>query len=152
MLSISRSASIGRTCWGWVHHLFPFSVSSNSVWTEVMAQGSKHLLYLHCTGECFLSEIHWRDKNRGMKVKSSLCMLLMSGLFAFSALSAEQQQADKVAVVLKQLTNEIPKGGPHEIRILTATVAPGAATPGHTHASPPQVSDPAKPFLDEVKR
>jgi len=146
-------------------------------------------------------------KSRGMKVKFSLCMLLMSGLFAFAMLAAgEQQQTDKVAranVILKQLTNEIPKGGPHEVRILTATVAPGAASPWHTHVSPPivyiirgtlrlemegqpavtltqgqgfvesvgvviravnpsnsepaevvivQVSDPAKPFLDEVKR
>jgi quercetin dioxygenase-like cupin family protein len=141
-----------------------------------------------------------------MKMKFNLCTFLVSGLFAFAALAAEQQQTDKVArpnIVLKQLTNEIPKSGQHEIRILTATVAPGAASPWHTHASPPivyitrgtlrlemegqpavtltrgqgfvesvgvviravnpsnsepaevvivQVSDPAKLFLDEVKR
>jgi quercetin dioxygenase-like cupin family protein len=65
----------------------------------------------------------------------ALLLLIVSGSLGLPAtLMAQEARPD--APALKQVTTEYPKGDKLEARVMTATLAPGSASPWHTHGSP----------------
>ena len=67
-------------------------------------------------------------------MKSFACALALSLLPGLA--SAQEGAARPNPPVLKELTTEFPKDAQLEARVLTATLAPGATSPWHTHATP----------------
>jgi quercetin dioxygenase-like cupin family protein len=56
-----------------------------------------------------------------------------------AAFSANAQEVAKPNLVLKQMSEDMPKGDKQEISILTATLKPGDKTVFHTHRFPVSV-------------
>ena len=57
-------------------------------------------------------------------------------LLALSQAQADDMPLAKPEVVLDQTVAAMPKGDTQQVRVLTATIAPGQKTPFHTHRYP----------------
>lgn len=58
------------------------------------------------------------------------------GLAAVSAARAQAPAPARPDLLIKEVVEGMPKGERQEIRVLTATIQPGAKTPFHTHRFP----------------
>jgi quercetin dioxygenase-like cupin family protein len=63
------------------------------------------------------------------------CMAV-SALMSGQAFAADPAAVAKPELVMRQTTEGMPTGKTQEIRVLTATIAPGAKTPLHSHRFP----------------
>jgi quercetin dioxygenase-like cupin family protein len=70
-------------------------------------------------------------------VLSPRCALLFVSAVTASAMAFAQQPAPPVPKMLvKEIVEGMPRGEKQEITIFSATIAPGAKTPFHTHRFP----------------
>jgi len=69
------------------------------------------------------------------QLSAALLLPLTAGIATFSY--AQAPTRPEPPAVLTVTTSSIPKADTQEVRILTATLPPGAASTWHTHPSPP---------------
>jgi len=60
----------------------------------------------------------------------------LAAALASTGAMAQERPFPRPDLVLKQAVETLPKGDRQEIRVLTATLAPGLQTPFHTHRFP----------------
>ncbi len=63
----------------------------------------------------------------------------ISSAAAFPAAVGAQQDTARPEMLLREAVQGMPRGERQEIRVLTATIQPGQATPFHTHRFPVSV-------------
>jgi len=65
-----------------------------------------------------------------------LRLVLLALLVSLPASAQQPGAVAKPNLLLQQIVEGMPKGDRQEVRVLTATLNPGDATPFHTHRSP----------------
>ena len=67
---------------------------------------------------------------------SGLCVALGASVISLSSPAAAQQGQARPHLVLREITDGMPRGERQEVQVLTATIAPGQSTVFHTHRFP----------------
>jgi quercetin dioxygenase-like cupin family protein len=69
-------------------------------------------------------------------MRTSCGLVLLIGLVAGWPAAAQEPDAPRPQLLLRELVRGLPRGDQQEVRVLTARLEPGDKTPFHTHRFP----------------